>query len=282
MKKNNMQKEILFKQDSNGVLADVMLPCEAFDFEVKGAAVYVLVGCEESQAVTIELRKLGIKAYSCDLLPCSGGHPEWHIQGDIFTAIYADGKEGLLMTQDGKPLLITKWDMLIGFPTCTYLTNAGIGYFNEEKWGEKAVERKKKRLEAAKFFMALYNCHIRKVALENPVGWMNSSFRKPDQILRPYYFGEPQQKNICLWLKNVPKITHENNIPKPQPLTVQYRKPSKYYKGGEEKKRYFTDHLLRDSVSRSKTFQGIAKAMAEQWGGWLLAAAPLTSKSNGA
>ena len=265
MKKNNMQKEIFDQQDGNGIIADVMLPCEAFDFEVKGAAVYVLVGCEESQAVTIELRKLGIQAFSCDLLPCSGGHPEWHIHGDIFEAIAS-----------------REWDMLIGFPTCTYLTNAGIGYFNEEKWGAKAVERKKLRLAAAEFFMALYNCKIPRVALENPVGWMNSSFRKPDQILRPYYFGEPQQKNICLWLKNVPLIKHEKNIPKPQPLTIQYRKPSKYYKGGEEKKRYFTDHLLRDSVSRSKTFKGIAEAMGTQWGSWLLAVAPLTSKSNGA
>ena len=180
----------------------------------------VLIGCEESQEVCKAFRALGHEAYSCDVLPCSGGHPEWHIQGDIFTAIYADYKEGTLLTQDLKPLLIPKWDMLIGFPPCTYLTNAGIGYFNEERYGEKAVKRKALRLEAAKFFMALYNCHIPKVALENPVGWMNSSFRKPDQILQPYYFGEPHVKNICLWLKNMPLIVHDKP-PKPEPLTIQ-------------------------------------------------------------
>lgn len=214
----------------------------------------ILIGCEESQAVCIAFRKLGFEAYSCDILPCSGGHPEWHIQGDIFKAI--ESKD---------------WGMLIAFPTCTYLTNAGIGYFNEERYGDKARERKKKRLEAAEFFMQLYNCKIPLVALENPVGWMNSSFRKPDQILRPYYFGEPHQKNICLWLKGLPLIKWDKSKAiKPEPIEIQYRKPSKYYQGGEVKKRYITDTTKKDSVLRSKTFVNMAKAWAEQWGEYLL------------
>jgi len=224
----------------------------------------ILIGCEESQAVTIAFRKLGFEAYSCDLLECSGGHPEWHLNMDIFQAIAGGG----LSVQDGSQIFIDEWRLMVAFPTCTYLTNAGIGYFNEERYGQKAVERKQKRLKAAEFFMALYNCKIPLVALENPVGWMNSSFRKPDQILRPYYFGEPHLKNICLWLKGLPKIVH-GNFPKPEPVAIQYRKPSKYYKGGEEKKRYFTDSAKKCSITRSKTFQGIADAMAEQWGSFL-------------
>lgn len=230
---------------------------------VMNDTINILVGCEESQAVTIELRKLGFNAFSCDTLPCSGGHPEWHIQGDVFKAI----KGGLILTQNGDVYKIGKWHALIAFPTCTYLTNAGIGYFNEERYGDKARIRKVKRLEAAEFFMALYNCEIEYVALENPVGWMNSSFRKPNQILRPYYFGEPHQKNICLWLKGLPLITWDKEKAiKPQPIEIQYRKPSKYYKGGEEKKRYITDTTKKDSVIRSKTFVNMAKSMAEQWG----------------
>lgn len=227
----------------------------------------ILVGCEESQAVTIELRKLGYNAFSCDLLPCSGGHPEWHIQGDIFKAI--NPENGFIKTSTGH-FPIKEWNAMIAFPTCTYLTNAGIGYFNEDKYGDKARIRKVKRLEAAEFFMRLYNCQIPCVALENPVGWMNSSFRKPDQILRPYYFGEPHQKNICLWLRGLPLITWDKEkAVKPEPIEIQYRKPSKYYQGGEEKKRYITDTTKKNSIVRSKTFVNMAKAMAEQWSTYL-------------
>lgn len=231
---------------------------------------YILVGCEESQAVTIAFRELGYEAFSCDLLPCSGGHPEWHIRGDIFKAI----EGGFIQTQDGaRHHRIDSWDALIAFPTCTYLTNAGIGYFNVERYGDKARIRKVKRLEAAEFFMALYNCEIPYVALENPVGWMNSSFRKPDQILRPYYFGEPDQKNICLWLKGLPLIVWDKSkATKPEPIEIQYRKPSKYYKGGEEKKRYITESTKKDSVLRSKTFINMAKQFANQWGAFLTVA----------
>lgn len=215
----------------------------------------ILIGCEESQAVCIEFRKLGIEAFSCDTQECSGGHPEWHIKEDV-----------LKVVNDG-------WDMMIGHPPCTYLSNAGIGWFNEEKYGEKAVKRKANRNEAMEFFMKLYNAPIKRICLENPVGYPNSVFRKPDQVIQPYFFGDAHKKGTCLWLKNLPKLIYckadnlfeTQTTVEPKVLAIQYRKPSKYYKGGEEKKRYFTDAGLRNAKVRSKTFDGIAKAMAEQW-----------------
>ena len=215
----------------------------------------ILIGCEESQAVCIEFRKLGIEAFSCDTQECSGGHPEWHIKEDV-----------LKVVNDG-------WDMMIGHPPCTYLSNAGIGWFNEEKYGEKAVKRKANRNEAMEFFMKLYNAPIKRICLENPVGYPNSVFRKPDQVIQPYFFGDAHKKGTCLWLKNLPKLIYckadnlfeTQTTVEPKVLAIQYRKPSKYYKGGEEKKRYFTDAGPRNAKVRSKTFDGIAKAMAEQW-----------------
>jgi hypothetical protein len=158
------------------------------------------------------------------------------------------------------------WDLMIAHPPCTYLSYAGIGWFNEEKYGDKARDRKLKREWAKDFFMKLYNSPIRKICIENPVGYMNTVFRKPDQVVQPYFFGDPHVKGTCLWLNNLLPLMYQKNIPKPEPLTVQYRKPSKYYKGGEEKKRYFTDAQTRDPHERSRTFQGIADAMADQWG----------------
>lgn len=194
----------------------------------------ILVGCEESQAVTIELRKLGHEAYSCDLKPCSGGHPEWHLQIDVFEAIK-----------------LKKWDMGIFFPDCTYLT------VSANKWYKDQPERKsgtlvgKARREAREksidFFMRLYNSEIPKVAIENPIGVMSSRFRKPDQVLQPWMFGHGEIKATCLWLKNLPKL-----------------KPTNIVEGREQRL-----HLLPPSKNRaelrSKTFPGIAKAMAEQW-----------------
>lgn len=218
----------------------------------------ILVACEESQAVTIELRKLGHIAYSNDIQDCSGGHPEWHLQCDVFDAINSD-----------------KWEIMIAFPPCTYLSNAGIGWFNEERYGEKARQRKMNRMDALGFVKKLYQSKIDKVAIENPVGYLNKNFRKPDQIIQPYYFGDNDRKRTCLWLKNLPKLIHtkqedlfynKTHIAAPEPFTIHLRKPSKYYSGGEIKKRYF-DNKSRDSKARSKTFPGIAKAMAEQWGG---------------
>jgi len=222
----------------------------------------VLVGCEESQAVCIAFRKKGHEAYSCDLQECSGGHPEWHLQMDVFEAIK-----------------LKKWDLGIFHPDCTFLTNCGIGYFNEKRYGQKAIDRKIKRIDAFDFFMKLYNSDIDKICVENPTGWVNSHFRKPDQIIHPYYFGDNQLKRTCLWLKNLPKLIHsrtdnlfeqKTHIPHPEPTYIDVRRPGTYYKGGEPKKRYFVEAISGNTPEskkiRSKTFPGIAKAMADQWG----------------
>src|SRR6188768_250487 len=157
---------------------------------------FILVGCEESQAVTIELRKLGYEAFSCDLLPCSGGYPEWHLQMDVFGAISG----GYLLTQDKKYIWIEKWDMGIFFPTCTYLTCTANRSFlnNPDRW--------EKRLEAVKFVHKLMNVDIPKIAIENPKGVLSSHIRKPDQYIQPYHFGHTDSKQTGLWLKNLPLL----------------------------------------------------------------------------
>lgn len=222
---------------------------------IKKKIMRILLACECSNTVSKEFRKLGHYVLSCDLQANDEDQTN-HYQGSVFDVL-----------NDG-------WDMMIGHPPCTYLSNAGIGWFNEEKYGEKAVKRKANRTEAMDFFIKLYNAPIKKICLENPVGYLNSVFRKPDQIIQPYFFGDEHRKTTCLWLKNLPKLIYckqdnlfeTKTLVEPKVMAVQYRKPSKYYKGGEEKKRYYTDAYSRNAKVRSKTFEGIAKAMAEQWG----------------
>ena len=126
----------------------------------------ILVACEESQAVTVELRKLGHKAYSCDIIDCSGGHPEWHIMEDVLPLL--DGNCGF-KTMDGTEHKIEgKWDMIIAFPPCTYLTVTGNRWFNVDRYGERAIQRHRDREEAIKFFMAFANAHCSRIAIENP------------------------------------------------------------------------------------------------------------------
>lgn len=203
----------------------------------------ILVACEESQAVTIELRKLGHIAYSCDIEPCSGGYPEWHLQQDVI------------------PLLNGKWDMVLAFPPCTYLTVTGNRWFNVEKYGEKAIKRMRDREEAIKFFMMFANANCEKIAIENPVGIMSTVWRKPDQIIQPYEFGDPYEKKTCLWLKGLPKLEPTNIVEPP---------PRKQFKSGKTMATWYADaiNLPKEERARlrSKTFPGIAKAMAEQWG----------------
>ena len=225
----------------------------------------ILVGCEESQAVTIELRKLGHEAYSCDLLPCSGGHPEWHLQMDIknvlngsFTAF------GQFWTEAGTvEAPIKRWDMMIAFPTCTYLTVSANKWYKDQPPRKSGVlvgaERRKAREQAIQFFMDLYNCKIPKIAIENPIGIMSSRFRKPNQIIHPYMFGSPERKGTCLWLKNLPELI-PTNIVEPNIIKLSSGKTmSKYH--------YDSVQLPQEERSklRSKTFPGIAKAMADQW-----------------
>ena len=201
----------------------------------------ILVGCEESQAVTIELRKLGHEAYSCDLLPCSGGHPEWHYQQDIFEVIDK------------------KWDMLICFPPCTDLAVSGARHF-ERKKSDGSQQR------SIDFFMELANCDINRIVIENPIGIMSGKWRKPDQIIQPWQFGDRAQKSTCLWLKELPKLEYTDIVEKGEFFEFVSKKgeikrmPMWYYKTLRDAK---TPEQRR--TLRSKTFPGIAKAMAEQW-----------------
>jgi len=213
----------------------------------------VLVACEESQRTTMELRRHGYEAYSCDIQDCSGGHPEYHIKGDALKLI--NGRCSFT-TCDGKRHRISgKWDLLIAHPPCTYLTSCGNGWFNEERWGDEARKRKANRLEAAEFFMRFVNADCDKIAIENPVGWMNSHYRKPDQIIQPYMFGDPYCKKTCFWLKGLPKLVPTEIIP-PSMVNKTSGKGNWFDcpKGGVPRAKW-----------RSKTFIGVSKAIAEQW-----------------
>jgi site-specific DNA-cytosine methylase len=201
----------------------------------------ILVGCEESQAVTIELRKLGHDAFSCDLLPESGGHPEWHIQMSIFDI-------------DAKC-----WDMIIAFPPCTDLAVSGARHF-ERKIADGSQQK------SIEFFMRIANMDCEKIAIENPIGIMSGKWRKPDQIIQPWQFGDKAQKSTCLWLKGLPKLVPTEIVDKGEFFEFTSKKGEKkrmpmwYYKALQDAK---TPEQRR--TLRSKTFTGIAKAMAEQW-----------------
>lgn len=206
----------------------------------------VLIACEESQRVCIEFRKLGHEAYSCDVEPCSGGHPEWHIMKDVSSLL--DGNCGF-KTMDGTYCWVDgKWDMIIAHPPCTYLAVSGNRWFDVERYGDKAVERYVKREEAVVFFKMIANSNCDKIAIENPIGIMSTTWRKPDQIIQPWQFGHGETKKTCLWLKGLPKLT---------PTNVVNGREQRVWKMAPSKDR---------AKNRSKTFPGIAKAMAEQWG----------------
>lgn len=193
----------------------------------------ILVACEESQAVTIELRKLGHEAYSCDIEPCSGGHPEWHLQQDVV------------------PLLKEKWDMIIAFPPCTYLSNAGAKHlFRGHKLN---IDRYEKGLEAKKFFMQIMNAECGKIAIENPVSSKVYEMPVHTQEIQPFMFGHPVQKKTRLWLKGLPKLIPTQPV---EPENNCHSAGTWFMKGGKERQK-----------NRAKTFSGIAKAMAAQWGG---------------
>jgi hypothetical protein len=201
----------------------------------------ILVACEESQAVTKEFRKLGFEAYSCDLLPCSGGNPEWHLQCDVLE------------------VLNDNWDMMIAFPPCTDLAVSGARHFERKRLDgsqQKSID----------FFMKFVNSSIPKIAIENPIGIMSKSYRKPNQIIQPWQFGDKAQKSTCLWLKNLPELQPTDIVEKGEFFEFTSKKGEKkrmpmwYYKALQEAK---TPEQRR--TLRSKTFQGIAKAMAEQW-----------------
>lgn len=202
----------------------------------------ILVACEESQAVTIQLRKLGHDAYSCDLIPCSGGYPEWHIQGDAVK------------------VLKQKWDMIIAFPPCTYISNAGACRLYPTK-GNIDNDRYLKGLEAKEFFMLFYNSSCEKVIIENPVSSKVFELPKHTQEVQPYQFGHPFSKKTRLWLKGVEELKHTKLCSEFKPFVASGT-------GRKNKEKYGVSRSGGSSKSRSVTFLGIAKAMAEQWCGY--------------
>lgn len=218
----------------------------------------VLVACEESQEVCKAFRAKGHEAYSCDIQEPSGGHPEWHILGDALKAI----EGGQVTTMDGQTHDVGKWDLLIAHPPCTYLTVTGNRWFNTERYGEKAVRRLQLREEAADFFMRFVKWNSPKVAIENPIGYMSTAYQKPTQIIHPYMFGDPARKATCLWLKGLPKLTPTDIV---EPDIIHYQNG----KGTDNPWHMKTMKLppKERAKSRSKTFHGIARVMAEQWGG---------------
>lgn len=215
----------------------------------------VLIACEESQRVCAAFRARGHEAYSCDIQEPSGGHPEWHILGDVLKILNPVKHWGEcdtsieFYTMDGKPHSIPgKWDLLIAHPPCTHLAVSGMRWF---KNGHKPLYLQD---EAAEFFMQFINADCDKIAVENPVCIMSTRYRKPDQIINPWQFGHMQQKKTCLWLKGLPKLQETNNVYEDMMKLPEKDRTAIWQMGSGHSK------------ERSKTFPGIAKAMAEQWG----------------
>lgn len=216
----------------------------------------ILVACEESQAVTIEFRKLGHEAYSCDVDECSGGHPEWHIQQDVSPLLNGNRQ---FKTCDGNTHNVTdKWNMIIAFPPCTYLSNAGACRLYPQK-GVLNEERYAKGLRAKEFFLNIFNADCDKIAIENPVSSKIFGMPKHTQEIQPYEYGHPYTKKTRLWLKGLP-LLRPTNIVKPDSPYI----PSGT--GRKNRSKYGAAERGDDAKNRSKTFLGIAKAMAGQWG----------------
>jgi hypothetical protein len=229
----------------------------------------VLIACEESQAVTKELRKLGHEAYSCDLLPCSGGHPEWHFNCDIFEVIQNFGGE----LQNGDVLeSIDEWEMMVAHPPCTYLSVSGAKWYyhpddkdlptSDRRPHPRFPNRAKHRDEALDFFIKLMSVPIDRIAIENPVGIISTKYRKPNQIVQPWMFGDEATKTTCFWTKNLPDLEPTKIVGKGERIT---------FKSGKSQPKWYSDALTKAKTNeerqtlRSKTFPGLAKAIAKQW-----------------
>ena len=245
----------------------------------------ILVACEESQAITKELRKLGHEAFSCDLLPCSGGHPEWHFQDDALEVAdgWFDSDEVTISDTFDLKLDVWsgieefeykehrirqigwEWDMMIAHPPCTYLAVSGARWlYNKD--GTKNEERWKNQTEGLDFVQRLMDAPISKIAIENPISVISSHIRKPDQIVQPYHFGDKAQKSTCLWLKNLPKLKPTDIVEKGEFIEfiskkgVKKKQPKWYFDALKNAKTPAERRTLR-----SKTFKGMAEAMANQW-----------------
>ena len=190
----------------------------------------ILVACEESQVVTKAFRELGHEAFSCDIIDTSRNNPEWHLKEDVI------------------PLLSAEWDMILAFPPCTHLASSGAAWFAQKR----ADGRQQQGID---FFMKFTELKCPLVAIENPVGIMSTHYRKPDQIIHPYMFGHMEQKSTCLWLKGLPKLTETNNVKEAMMLLCKEERGRLHYLAPSEDR----------ARIRSRTFDGIALAMATQW-----------------
>lgn len=204
----------------------------------------VLVACEESQEVCKAFRDKGFEAYSCDIIECSGGHPEWHIQDDVLKHLNEN------------------WDLIIAHPPCTYLCVSGNRWNNVERYGDEAKKRLLLREDAVDFFMIFTELECKHIAIENPIGIMSTRYKKPDQIIQPWQYGHPYTKSTCLWLKGLPLLIPTDIMIRPSEGWVNQSFTSDGRYGGFK--------AFNGSKQRSKTFPGIAKAMAEQWGEYIL------------
>ena len=207
----------------------------------------VLVACEESQRVCTAFRDLGHEAYSADIQEPSGGHPEWHILGDVLPILNG----GEFTTMDGATHSVAKWDLIIAHPPCTHLAVSGARWFKEGRKPRYLQD------EAAEFFMKFINAECEHIAVENPICIMSTRYRKPDQIINPYQFGHLEQKKTCLWLKNLPKLQETNNVYEEMMKLPEKERAKIWWLGSNHSK------------ERSKTYLGIAEAMAKQWSEYL-------------
>lgn len=244
----------------------------------------VLVACEESQRVCMAFREKGHEAYSCDIIDCSGGHPEWHIKGDVLdilnpttnlipfntlNGMISNSVKGIYFkTCDNIEHFVEKWDMIIAHPPCTFLTVAANKLYNIEKYGEKAIKRLEDREKAKEFFMAFVSADCDKKVIENPIGIMSTCYRKPDQIIQPYQFGHPYRKSTCLWLFGVEPLVPTNIV---DFECIHSNGKSGGYSGASWVVRDENGKILpygdpRVAIARSKTYTGIAQAFADQWG----------------
>lgn len=240
-----------------------------YDVFYKKPTKNILIACEESQTVCKEFRKLGFNAFSCDIQESSGGHPEWHFKEDIFKII--ENRGGVL--ENGRTHYIDgEWDLMIAHPPCTYLAVSGARWYyhpddkdlplEERRPHPKYPNRAKDRKDAIEFFLKLANANIKHIAVENPIGIMSSEYKKPSQIVHPYFFGDKASKATCLWLKNLPLLEPTNMVEKGEFIELSSgKKIAKWYSDA------FTKAKNEDERRRlrSKTFQGIAEAMAKQW-----------------
>lgn len=216
----------------------------------------ILVACEESQRVCTAFRERGHEAFSCDIIECSGGHPEWHIKGDVLPLLNGNCEFTLQNGQTDRQT--DRWDLIIAHPPCTYLTVSGNAWFDIEKYGDRARQRYKDRYKAIVFFMQMVLANADKVCVENPIGIMSTAYKKPTQIIQPFQFGHPYTKQTCLWLKGLDKLKPTEILKKPESGWVNQSFTTDGRYGGFK--------AFNGSEQRSKTFPGIAKAMAEQWG----------------